>query len=174
MLSIRHACAADAPALASFAAQAFDDSYRDIDEAQALAVYIAEHFTPDEMSRVIADPACTVLLAVGAGQLAGYAVLHDLAAPACVQGAAPIKLWRLYLAQAHTGQGLGRRLLHAAETAARERGARTLWLTVYDRNERAVRFYRRHGFQPVGTSEFLFGGEVYADPVYARSLDAEV
>lgn len=58
----------------------------------------------------------------------------------------------------------------AVQEEARRLGAATLWLSVYDRNVRAVTFYERFGFTRVGGKEFLFGGRVYIDPVYAAPV----
>lgn len=133
---------------------------------------MAEHFPPDVMAGVIADPACVVLLARLGNELAGYAVMRDKPAPDCVSGEAPLQLWRLYLDQRFIGQGLGARLMAAVQAQARQRGARTLWLGVYDRNVRAVAFYERFGFAQAGTSEFLFGGRIYSDPIYTAPVEA--
>jgi ribosomal protein S18 acetylase RimI-like enzyme len=168
---IRPASPEDAALLAGFAAQAFTDTYRGLDDDQEIADYVAEHFPAEVMAGVIADPSCTTLLAWVADELAGYAVLRAKPAPGCVEGAAPLQLWRLYLGQRFIGQGLGARLMAAVHAQARRRGARTLWLGVYDRNVRAVEFYRRFGFVQVGTSEFLFGGRIYSDPIYAAPVE---
>lgn len=47
------------------------------------------------------------------------------------------------------GRGVGTALLHAAEAAAREDGARRLWLITTNDNTRALRFYQRRGFDLV-------------------------
>lgn len=166
---LRPARADDAPALAGFAAQAFTDTYRGLDDDQDIADYCAEHFTPAVMAAVIADPACTTILARVGDAIAGYAIVRDKPAPPCVAGRA-VQLWRLYLGRTFIGQRLGATLMTAAQAEARRRGAETLWLGVYDRNVRAVDFYRRFGFVQVGTSEFLFGGRIYADPIYAAAV----
>jgi ribosomal protein S18 acetylase RimI-like enzyme len=168
---IRTARADDAALLASFAARAFTDTYRDLDNAQDIADYCAEHFQPAVMAEVIADPACTTFLVHVEEVLAGYAIVRDKVPPPCVAGAAA-QLWRLYVDQAFIGRKLGARLMQQAQSEARRRGAATLWLGVYDRNVRAIEFYRRFGFTQVGVSEFLFGGVLYADPVYAAPLPA--
>lgn len=168
--AIRFATAGDAPLLAAFAAQAFTDTYRELSDPQEIADYVAEHFRPEVMAGVIADPACTTLLARVGERLAGYAVLSAEPPPDCVAGPAPLKLWRIYLGTGFIGQGLGARLMRAVHEQAYRRGARTLWLGVYDRNVRAVAFYERFGFAKVGGQEFLFGGEIYVDPVYAAAV----
>ncbi|KQW51597.1 MULTISPECIES: GNAT family N-acetyltransferase [unclassified Roseateles] len=167
---IRHATPEDAAALAAFATQAFTDTYLGLDDPQEIADYVAEHFQPEVMAGVIRDLACTTLLAWVGEQLAGYAIVRDTPPPNCVTAPAPLQLWRLYLGQGFIGQGLGAALMAEVHAQARRRGARTLWLGVYDRNVRAVEFYGRFGFAQVGTSQFLFGGRYYADPIYAVTV----
>jgi ribosomal protein S18 acetylase RimI-like enzyme len=163
---------ADAPALAAFAARAFTDTYAPLDDAQEIADYVGEHFTGVAMAAVLADPACrTLLLEQGSG-IVGYAVLRDRPPPAIVTGPAPVELWRFYLGTQVIGRGQGARLLSEVLDLARERGARTLWLSVYSRNARAIAFYERAGLRKMGAAEFLFGGRVYLDPIYAIELPA--
>lgn len=52
---------------------------------------------------------------------------------------------KLYVEPAFQGRGIGASLL---EYAAQSLGARWLW--ALEKNERAVRFYARHGFMPTG------------------------
>ena len=169
-ITIRQAALPDATLLAAFAAQTFTDTYRALSDAQEIADYVGEHFQPDVMAAVIADPACTVLLAWVGEALAGYAIVTATPAPDCVGTAPALKLWRLYLDEHFIGRGLGARLLREVNAEARRRGAQTLWLGVYDRNVRAVQFYERVGFAKVGGQEFLFGGQIYIDPVYAAAV----
>lgn len=55
---------------------------------------------------------------------------------------------------------------------ARRRQGGTLWLAVYDRNVRAVEFYRRWGFRDVGKKDVVFAGKPYADPIMAAPVGA--
>jgi ribosomal protein S18 acetylase RimI-like enzyme len=59
----------------------------------------------------------------------------------------------------------------AAVEAARARGARTLWLGVWERNERAIAFYRKSRFADVGTQTFVLGTDRQRDLVLARPLE---
>lgn len=169
-MRLREAVVGDASSLASFAARAFWDTYRDIDDPADIASYVSEHFTTDALSTVIGDPGSTTLLAEVGTQLVGYVQLKLGEPPACVSGPAPIELARLYLGSEFIGQGYGSALMLAAQAKARSLGGQTLWLGVYDRNVRAVRFYERFGFTSVGGKEFLFGGRTYIDPIYCVRL----
>jgi ribosomal protein S18 acetylase RimI-like enzyme len=171
-MTVRQARPEDAAALASFAATAFWDTYREIDDPEDIADYVQGHFHPDVMSGVIADRRCTALLAEVCGELAGYAILRQAPSPSHVGGPDPIEVWRFYLGKAFIGRGLGVALMRAVRDEARALGAATLWLGVYDRNARAVAFYERLGFRKVGGKEVLFGGKVYIDPVYAAPVGA--
>ena len=140
-----------------------------------MARYLAEAFTPDRQAAEITDPAGTVLLAERSGtsgdaELVGYVHLVSGPAPAAVQGPAPLELKRLYVARAWHGQGVAQALMDAALDAARARGAQTMWLGVWERNPRAVAFYRKYGFTRVGEQTFVLGADAQTDRVLARSL----
>ncbi|WP_416760532.1 GNAT family N-acetyltransferase [Roseateles sp. So40a] len=78
------------------------------------------------------------------GALLGCGALRPLAQA----GAAPVaELKRMY---ARDGtRGVGRALLQALEREARTLGYRAVWLETRRINERALRFYRRHGYSDI-------------------------
>lgn len=82
-----------------------------------------------------------------------------------------IELKRIYLLSRWHGTGAGRALMQAAIAHARACGAPNLLLGVYQGNDRAVAFYRRAGFETVGTRRFQVGEGVYDDLVMALPLE---
>ena len=54
--------------------------------------------------------------------------------------------------------------------AARDKRADTLWLGVWERNPRAIAFYRKCGFEDAGTQTFVLGTDHQRDLVLARPL----
>jgi ribosomal protein S18 acetylase RimI-like enzyme len=124
---------------------------------------------PEALARDIADPVIRTLLVTLGGSLAGYAQLRRAPAPASVSGAegpprAALEIMRFYIAPAWHGRGLAQHLMEACLEVARA-GASTVWLGVYTRNPRAVRFYAKSGFRPVGTQTFVLGGDSQEDLV---------
>ncbi len=60
----------------------------------------------------------------------------------------------------------------AVAEAARSRGARAVWLSVWSQNERAKAFYSRSGYRQVGTTTFVLGTDVQDDWVMVMPVDA--
>jgi ribosomal protein S18 acetylase RimI-like enzyme len=60
--------------------------------------------------------------------------------------------------------------MDAVLSEAQARQARTLWLGVWERNPRAIAFYRKRGFQDVGSHEFLLGQDRQTDRVMVLAI----
>ncbi len=81
-----------------------------------------------------------------------------------------IALERFYVHPDHHGSGTASSLMAATLQAARESGARGIWLGVSEDNGRANAFYARHGFEHVGMKRFLIGEVWEDDNVRERAL----
>jgi len=169
---IRVAAAADAAALADFGARTFAETFGPPLLPRDLEQHLAEQYSPALQAAEIADPACTVLLAVDGERIAGYGVVRAGTAPACVTGPAPIEVRRFYVDRPWQGTGLAAALMQACAQDALRRGAGTLWLTSYTRNPRARRFYERMGFSVVGETTFMVGADAQVDYVLECGLPA--
>jgi ribosomal protein S18 acetylase RimI-like enzyme len=58
-----------------------------------------------------------------------------------------------------------------AEAAGRGKDA--VWLGVWERNARAIRFYEEWDFHPAGTQPFLLGTDLQTDLVMVRRIARE-
>ena len=173
-VTIRPAAVGDAPSLSRFGADTFRDAFERENTPEDMARYLADAFAPERQAAEIADPWGIVLLAEQHGdesrELVGYAHLVSGVAPPAVQGPAPVELKRLYVARQWYGRRVAQALMDAAIDAARDRGAQTLWLGVWERNPRAVAFYAKYGFARVGEHTFRLGADVQTDWIFARAV----
>ena len=137
VLRLRPARPDDAAALAELAARTFHDTFASDNTPEDMAAHAAESYGPEIQGREIAEQNIrTVLLDVD-HELVGFSQLRRGPAPACVTGPSPIEVWRFYVAKAHHGTLAAPALMTRAVADARAMGARTLWLGVWERNERA-------------------------------------
>jgi GNAT superfamily N-acetyltransferase len=174
--SLRLANQADVPLLAALGAQTFSETFAKDNTPQDLAEYLRKNFSPEILSAELAQPGSLFLILEIDGAPAGYARLLDHSSEACLTESDqwnhlhPMELVRIYLLQAWTGHRLGDALMKACLERAQMQGAEVLWLGVWERNERAIAFYNRWGFEKVGTHIFLLGQDRQTDYILARRI----
>ena len=170
-IAIRRAAVEDAAALAEFGARTFYETFAKDNTAEDMRLHLASAWAPALQRAEILDQEFDTLLACDpSGRLAGFAQLRAGHAPAGVATAQPVELLRFYVDRPWQGQGVAGLLMQAVADQARTRGARELWLGVWERNERAQAFYRKHGFRKVGSQIFVVGTDPQTDHVMLREL----
>lgn len=128
-----------------------------------MEIYVASAFGVAQQTAELRDPERTCLLVEDGTQLVGYALLR------CTH--ASCELQRLYVDAAWHGLGVADRLMRECLRVAHAHAATTIWLGVWERNPRAIRFYVRHGFTDVGAQAFRLGTDLQTDRVMSRSVD---
>jgi GNAT superfamily N-acetyltransferase len=169
-ITIRRGMPADARLLADLAASTFRETFAVENRSEDMALHVSRAYGVSQQEAELANPEMTTLLAEVDGQLAAYAQVRANAVPDCVRGTEPLELWRFYVAAPWHGRGIAHALMTGVEIEARARGAQTLWLGVWERNERAKSFYRKCGFADVGSQVFVLGTDAQTDRIMVRSL----
>jgi ribosomal protein S18 acetylase RimI-like enzyme len=140
-LDIRVAKPADAERLADLARRTFVDAFRDFNTPENMALYVNAAFTTEKLLSELQDGASTYIWAEQTGIPAGYAKLRRGTIRGCVTGPRPVELERMYAETDKIGAGVGKTLLHTAIKIAQAEGYHSLWLGVWEFNERAIEFY---------------------------------
>lgn len=172
-LRFRIADAGDVPALAAFMERNFIAAYGHCSTPGNIAAAIAEHYGPAAQRRQVDDPTRVNLLAETAdGALAGHAQLHfdgDTPAPVAPRPAADVA--RFYVDVPFHGRGVAQAMMDEIVRIATARGMRALWLSVWQEQPQAVRFYEKAGFLKAGTLVFVVGDDPKDDWLMVRALD---
>lgn len=169
-VNIRPAAVNDAEVLAELARRTFHDTFAATNDPTDMALYLSRAYGIDQQTRELGDRDITTLLVEAEGEAIAYAQLRGGHVPDCVTGPQPIELWRFYVGREWHGRGIARPLMERVRMAALERGAKTLWLGVWERNDRARAFYVKCGFAEVGEHIFLFGTDPQTDLVMVSTL----
>ncbi len=173
-INIRRGLPTDSGSIAALARQTFEDSFGADNDPRDMAVYVDQSFGPHIQAAQLADPASCFLIAEAAGQIVGYARLLQSPAPACIPASHSVRLQRLYADREWIGRGVGAALMAACIDEAIRQGYEGVWLGVWDKNERAIRFYRKWGFRPVGAQPFVLGSDHQTDRIYWLSTQSTV
>jgi|SRR5687767_8901593 len=168
--TIRRGTLQDTELLAELGARTFSETFAGDNTPENMAAYIAAAFAPEQIAADLADPRCVFQIAEADGVALGYAMLRSGTTPEQVTGERPIELVRLYVSQDSLGSGVGAALMRACLDEAKRDGYQTLWLGVWEHNNRAQTFYRKWNFREVGTHLFQLGDDPQTDLLMQRRI----
>jgi ribosomal protein S18 acetylase RimI-like enzyme len=169
-IKFKKATASDASVIADFCEKTFRDTYQDFNSAENISVYCAKHFGPDKQLTEILDPSRYLGLAFLENQIAGYFHLYAGAVDASVKGAYPVEILRFYVDRRWHGTGLAQKLIDQAVETSKNLRFKTIWLGVWDKNLRAISFYKKTGFTEVGSHIFDLGNDPQNDLIFVKHL----
>jgi len=161
----------EAASVVAMAREVFSDTFAHLYDPAPFTRFLDEAYGPNgRMERDLADPSIRWWIAVTGDRPIGYAKLSKLTAPAPAPLPGAMELQQIYVLRAWHGKGIAGQLMEWALATARVDGAPEIYLTVFDHNQRAKRFYARHGFAEVGHCTFQLGDRVDDDRVWRKPL----
>jgi ribosomal protein S18 acetylase RimI-like enzyme len=169
-LNIRRARIEDANLLAELGAQTFGETFTDDNTPEDMAAYLAASFNLEKLRAELTDTLSLFFIAEVDGHAAGYAKVYAGEALDGIEGQKPIELVRLYVSRKWLGRGVGQALMQRCIDEAREMGFQTIWLGVWERNNRALAFYRKWNFHEVGEHTFQLGSDSQRDILMQRAI----
>ena len=168
-IAVRRASPADADKLSLVSDATFLESFAHEIPGDAMLAHCREKHAPKFLAALIEGGAKAWLGEIN-GTPIGYAILIPRPELDAAQEG-DVELKKIYVLSRFQGTGTAQRLfaevLHAAQ------GNKRLLLGVKDDNHRAISFYKRQGFEIIGTRQFNVGGELYDDYVFALNLSSE-
>lgn len=174
-VEVAAAVEADLAELASVAARTFPLACPPSTSPENVLAFIDENLSENRFRDYLADAGRVVLAAREDQRIVGYAMLirgvpddEDIARAVPLRPA--VELSKMYVLSDSHGSGVSAALMSAALTRAAELDAKCVWLGVNQNNQRAQRFYTKHGFSVNGTKTFRVGTDFEDDYVMVRPL----
>lgn len=156
-LTFRDAQLKDAAGLAEIGRETFAETFGDLYPPGDLRQFLDETYSVSKMEVDLNDPEVEVRIAMAGKKMAAYCKIGPCKLPIDIGPEPALELHRVYVYQARQGVGAGRILLAWAIERARQRGAKNLFLGVWESNERAIALYESRGFEKVGGYKFKVG-----------------
>jgi ribosomal protein S18 acetylase RimI-like enzyme len=170
MSIIRKADRSDARQLSEVAERTFRETFGALNAAEDMDLHCRTSYGERIQAAEISSPNMITLLSDVEERLVGFAQLRWGSAPACVLADAPGEVQRLYVVNDWQGKGIAQDLMNTCIEEMKAHGSDVVWLGVWERNQRAMAFYRKFGFAEVGAHVFRLGRDPQRDIVMARQV----
>jgi ribosomal protein S18 acetylase RimI-like enzyme len=100
----------------------------------------------------------------------GYLKINTGQAQTELQDSQALEIERIYVLKSFHGKKVGQLLYEKAMSVAAELGVNYVWLGVWEKNARAIRFYSKNGFEPFDKHIFKLGDDVQTDIMMKKAL----
>ena len=169
-MKVRYGTTDDAKMLSELGAKTFYDTFAKDNTQENIAAYIKRSFSSEIQFSELSEPDAIFLIAESECIAIGYAQLIMNSKDEAIKCTRPVEIRRIYASQEYLGKGVGKELMKATIREARQRGCECVWLRVWEKNQRAIDFYKKWGFREVGNHLFLVGDDPQNDFVMKLEL----
>ena len=162
-VNLRYGTTSDARLLSELGAKTFYDTFAKDNTPENMAAHLKRSFSPEIQHTELSAPENIFLIAEVENEPIGFAQLILESKADSLRGSKCMEVRRIYASQEYISKGVGKLLMQASIQEARQRGCDSLWLGVWERNPRAIAFYKKWGFNEVGTHTFHVGDDPQRD-----------
>lgn len=155
--------------LVQMAREAFLQAFTEGNKPKNVAHYLDEAFTEKQFEKEWRDDGSQFFVVDRAGQIIGYTKVNEVPSQTDIHDPDSLEVARLYVLEDYLGLGVGKKLLDMNIALAKQKGKSYLWLGVWEKNARAIRFYEKNGLKIFGSHPFPFGDEIQTD--YLMRID---
>lgn len=160
----------DLDTLREFSAKTFIDTFESTNSEENMNEYLAKAFTNDKLRDELLNEESAFYFLYNDGVLAGYIKLNEGNAQSDINDPHSIELERIYVAKEFHSMGLGKVLMNKAFEFAVEKEKNHMWLGVWEHNDKAISFYKKHGFAVTGQHSFFMGDDEQLDYIMRKDL----
>lgn len=160
---VRQANISDASLLADVGAVSFRDAFGADNDPEDLKLHLETTYSVETIRQALNDPTIIYLIAENNGTALGFARLSVAEVPAKITLNDAIELQQIYVLKRGWGKGLGPALMEKSIECARDHQKAGLWLGVWEKNDRAIAFYKKWGFEITGEHTFMVGSDPQQD-----------
>jgi len=171
MINIQLAKEADTTILALLGRITWAESHGDyIDDKNNLFKYLNTNFSVSKTKEDLNNPKNLFYIIYVDNLPVGYAKLVINVINESVASNNNCRLERIFILNEFISLKIGQQLLNFVEEKAKELQLDTMWLSVYIKNKRAIRFYEKNEFKNVGEINFIVSGKDYQNIVFSKKI----
>src|SRR5438105_3726825 len=146
-LTIRRATIDDAVLIADISRQTFFETFAPANKKEDMDKFLNEQFTRGKLILEVNARENTFFLAYEGKDIAGYVKLRDSRTPESLKEMPALEVARIYSLTHMIGKGVGKLLMQTSIDCAKKSNKKVLWLGVWEKNQRAIDFYTKWGFE---------------------------
>lgn len=169
-LQIRKASINDVSVLKTIGRQTFYETFQNTNTEENLAKYLEDSFDDEKLKAELSNPSSRFYFAYKEDRVVGYLKVNFGQAQTEFRHEGWFEIERIYVLEEFWGRSIGQALLDFALALASEQKSLYVWLGVWEKNYRAIRFYEKNGFLPFDKHIFQVGNDPQWDLLMKKRI----
>lgn len=167
---IRKCTLDDLQLLRDIAEQTYDDTFRAFNTPENMDAYLKSAFELNKIRDELLNQSSSFYFLWVDHELAGYLKINEAQAQTEINDAEALEIERIYVLKTFHSRGLGKVLLEYVLQLASGLNKSYVWLGVWEKNEKAIAFYKRNGFYRISQHAFYMGEDEQIDYIMRKEL----
>lgn len=148
----------------------FYETYAHMNTDKDMEDYLENAFGVEKLCRELKDNNSEFYFLYHNEKLSGYIKLNEAPSQTDINDKTSLEIERIYVLSEFQGKGFGKYLIGNAIEMARGRDKQYIWLGVWEKNEKAILFYKKNGFYKIGTHSFFMGEDEQTDYLMRKNI----
>ena len=143
--------------------QTFFETFADHNTADDMQKYLDNNLSIDKLKNELADKNSEFYFATLNNKVIGYLKINFGQAQTELKDKSSLEIERIYVLKDFHGKKVGQVLYDKAIDVAKQTKANYVWLGVWEKNPRAINFYKKNGFVEFDKHIFKLGDDEQTD-----------
>lgn len=165
MICIKEVLPLDLRVLSSLSKSTFRASHGHSADEKDINIYIRFAYSVKMLEKEIKDPNSKFHFILSNNEIAGYSKLSLNTNYSKIESHPLVKLDRIYIDEKFLDKKIGQTLFDFNLEIARQNNQKGIWLYTWIENHRAIKFYKKNGFEIIDEKEFKISNR-HSNPNY--------
>jgi diamine N-acetyltransferase len=162
-IEIKKITLADLADIQTIGRQTFIETFADHNTQDDMRIYLYNNLSLDKLNKEVSDPNSDFYFALLDNKVIGYLKINYGQAQTELKDKSSIEIERIYVLKNFHGKKVGQVLYDKAIDIAKQTKANYVWLGVWEKNPRAINFYKKNGFIEFDKHIFKLGKDEQTD-----------
>jgi ribosomal protein S18 acetylase RimI-like enzyme len=170
-IEIRKVLLLDLNKLQDIGRKTFIETFSEENTEEDMRKYLEEEFSSDKLTNELNNQYSEFYFAEFETNVIGYLKVNYAQAQTEIKDKNSLEIERIYVSKEYHGKKIGQILVDKALQIAKQNTLNYLWLGVWEKNTRAIHFYKKNGFVEFDKHIFKLGNDEQIDIMMKLELN---
>lgn len=169
-MEIRKCNETDIMNIINIGSKAYFDTYHKVNTKENMKQYLDKAFDYKRIESEVTNPQSSFYFLYNEDTIVAYIKINFPPAQTDINEINTLEIERIYVVEGYKGLGYGKLIINKAIEVAIENKVDYIWLGVWEKNNSAIGFYKKSGFELFNTHIFKLGDDLQKDFLFKKNI----